>query len=357
MKNISIPKLIVSGLLIILSIACCMLPKSYKGSIEQTNQEAIIFFNDGKEDLILKVDPKITGEGKLSHFTWIITVPNEPEKYDVKNEDVFETFFKLKNKYLIKPVRERGIGCSEKSAGEKFEDAKYAGVELGKYVEVGDYAIQPVRGVGKNAFDSLNAWLADNDFPTETQEHMQYFIDSNFTFLCIKIKPNSDTPNFSPQLKPLQLTFKSEKPYYPMKFSSQQGNFSVNIYTVTSMPVDYKKSDQVLKKIDWMNDKNYKNVNLAGKDLPKEIADSTNTNPEYLYFNNFYCMSPNFKKSISKWTEDVFFSLDKSHSPNSSNLITRTGISWTSTLLLAAGILILLFLAKKKWKRLSSTAK
>ena len=34
-----------------------MLPKTYKGSVEQTQQEGVIFFDNGIEYLILKVDP------------------------------------------------------------------------------------------------------------------------------------------------------------------------------------------------------------------------------------------------------------------------------------------------------------
>ncbi|MCM8528694.1 MAG: DUF2330 domain-containing protein [Lentisphaeraceae bacterium] len=345
-------KLILIFKLIILCLACCMLPAKYEGSIQQTQQEGIIIYKDGVQDLILKVDPKITGKTKLDNFCWLITVPNEPEKYDVLDEAIFESFFDLKTKYLVKPKREsRGIGCSEKSSMEKVSKA-YEGVELGKYTEVGDYAIQPVRGIGEHAFTGLNKWLGDNGFPTEPQEHMQYFIDEKFTFLCIKIKPDTEGESevITPQLKPLHMTFKSKEPYYPMKYSSQQGDFSVNIYTVTDKPIDFIVSKSVLEKIDWRNRNLFKNKNLAGKALPDNIKKIVNEKQKYLYFNNFNCLQPNTNKKINSWTEDVFFSLNNSHYPNKANMMTVRKISWIRTGFLALGITLFFIIAARKWK-------
>ena len=290
------------------------------------------------------------------HIPYLVSL-NTPRKFDQDWDchDIFESFYDLKTKHLNKPVRRnRGIGCSKFSSLDSASGA--VNVELGKYVEVGDYAIQPVRGIGKNAFEGLNKWLGDNGFPVEPQEHMQYFIDNKFTFLCIKIKPQSteESDVITPQLKPLHMTFKSPAPYYPMKYSSQQGDFSVNIYSITDKPVDYKASKSVLDKIDWRNRNLYKNVNLAAKILPEDIKKILKADQEYLYFNNFNCLHPNEGQKISSWTEDVFLSLNNSHTPNDANMIHVDKIDWLRTGLLAALILLISFIAFRKWKRYSA---
>ena len=343
---------------IIVSLACCMLPKTYKGSIEQTQQEGIIIYDKGIEDLILKVDPKITGVADLKDLCWLITVPNEPDKYNVCEPDIFRSFYQLKNKHLVRKIEKRkSFGCSEKTNKEKASDAaeRIPGVELGTFVQVGDYDIQPVRGVGKHALSGLNKWLDQNGYPTEPEEHMKYFVDNKFTFLCIKINSKEgEKIDSTPDLKPLHLTFKSDQVYYPMKYSSQQGDFSANIYTITSMPIDYKKSAEVLKRLNWKNTDLYKNVNLADKflevDPPKAVRKALDGNKPYLYFNNFNCSHPNRDGAISKWTEDIFFKLNDSHWPNSANMM-KGQISWIRTGLLILGILIVFIVARRKWKK------
>jgi hypothetical protein len=57
------------------------LGRPYQGSIEERAQEAILIFHDSekpgdaKEDLILRVSV----EGEVSHFAWVIPFPAEPE--------------------------------------------------------------------------------------------------------------------------------------------------------------------------------------------------------------------------------------------------------------------------------------
>ena len=353
MKNIHPLKFILISTFIFICLACCMLPKSYKGSIEQTQQEGIIIYDQGVQDLILKVDPKISGKEKLDSFCWLITVPNEPDKYDTCDASIFEEMYNLKLRYLVIPRDNRSMGCSEKSESKSKDSVKALpdGVELGEFVKVGDYNIQPVRGVGKNALSGLNKWLEMNGFPTESEDHMKYFVDNKFTFLCIKVNSEQGSEIGSrPELKPLHLTFKSDKVYYPMKYSSQQGDFSANIYTITSMPVDYIKSDEVLKRLSFKNHNLYKNVNLADKELPQGLKALVDEKKPYLYMNSFFCSHPNYDKAISKWTEDIFFSLNNSHWPNAANQM-KGRIDWFRTAFLILALLAVAVIAKRKWSK------
>jgi hypothetical protein len=96
-------------------------------------------------------------------------------------------------------------------------------VELGTRVRVGPYDIQPVRAHGVEALDGLNRWLRKNGFPTEDPAHMKYFVENKFTFLCVRVAPPEGEKNVasSSSLRPIHLSFKSEKPYSPLRFSSR----------------------------------------------------------------------------------------------------------------------------------------
>ncbi|NQZ56896.1 MAG: DUF2330 domain-containing protein [Lentisphaeraceae bacterium] len=335
---------------IIVSLACCMLPDSYQGSIQQSSQQGLIVFDNGIEDLILKVSPKISGEQKLKSFCWLITVPNQPDKYRVVNSPIFRKLSYMKIAHLDKEKKEKYSFLKPANEDKQFDAIVIpAGVELGKPVNVGAYDIQPVRGVGKNALSGLNTWLQQNGFPTEPAQHMKYFIDNKFTFLCIKVNPDNQSNDMSrsPSLKPLHLTFKTDKIYYPMKYSSQQGNFSANLYILSTMPVDYKLSDSTLERIDWSNQDLHKNVRLKTSSFHNVEMALDKKLPMDLYFNNFFCDNPNKNKAISQWKEDVFLELNDSHEPNDANRINEKASLTPIILTVISVFLIMCFIIKR----------
>ena len=142
------------------ALACCMLPQTYKGSVSQDSQEALIIHANGREDLIIKVDPKIEGEGDLPYFAWIVSVPTEPDKYELADKSIFEDLFKFSTDYLA--PREAFASEGADAGADPFgapATASDEGIVLGRKVTVGPYDIQPIRGVGENAFKGLNTFM------------------------------------------------------------------------------------------------------------------------------------------------------------------------------------------------------
>ena len=146
--------------------ACCMLPESYKGSISQDSQEALIIHDNGQENLILKVNPTITGDSAPESFAWIVTIPNKASAYKTIDAKIFADAYGFAQK-VLSPSR------SAASFGDDgFGDAMPASLAFGKRVQVGPYDIQPIRAQGDEALPELNNWLTQNGFPIETAEHM-----------------------------------------------------------------------------------------------------------------------------------------------------------------------------------------
>src|SRR5579862_8228839 len=85
------------------AFACCMVPKDYKGTIGQSAQEAILFHDNGREELILKINYHITGETMPDRFAWIITVPNEPDAYAVAEQNIFQEAYRWAEPLIEKP--------------------------------------------------------------------------------------------------------------------------------------------------------------------------------------------------------------------------------------------------------------
>lgn len=244
--------------------ACCMVEEDYAGRIGQAEQKALLIHRDGVEDLILGITYEITpgADGKLpKKMTWLIALPNEPMEdggYGLAEPYLFDRLQTLAYRKLIRrlpmPKDDLAEGVAEEAA-EAADEADANGVEFGRAVKVGPYDIQPVRGVGQNALDGLNKYLDSRGFKTEDDDHMAWFVEHGFTFLCIEVTPDENSASIptSKALPPLRVRFKTEYPYYPLRYSSQQGDFRLALYTLTDKPIDLVRSMYVLEALGWEN--------------------------------------------------------------------------------------------------------
>lgn len=323
--------------------ACCMIPEDYAGRVGQAEQTALLIHRDGVEDLILGITYRITpgADGKLPEkLTWLIALPSEPvenDGYGLADEDLFDELGSLAYEKLVRQLpRPRVKHQGFEDAGEVTAEALEEGVELGRAVQVGPYDIQPVRGVGQNALNGLNAYLKQRGFPVEDPDHMAWFVEHGFTFLCIEVTPGEDQKTLSAgeALPPLRVRFKTEHPYYPLRYSSQQGDFKLALYTLTAKPIDLRQSMSVLKALGWENVPGRKLHRYAQWKKPQRVAtkellgkrmalgslpDATqavvNGADEWSF--GLFEGRPNPKdRPISSWTGDCFFTLkDQAISP------------------------------------------
>jgi len=285
-----------------------MLPATYKGSISQNGHEAVIIHHDDREELVLRIDYQITGESMPDEFAWVITVPNEPEEYAIADAKLFEDMFVLSEKLRPRTRIKKSLKSGGGSGG-----FGHSGVELGKQVQVGPYDIQPVRGVGADALTGLNSWLTEHGFPTEDRSHMEYFVANRFTFLCIRIAApkGEEVVETGGKLPPLHLSFSSPKPYYPLRFSSRQGVFDVNLHVLTKRRLNYRTSGKVLKQINWSNNASTRNYRLYNASVPKSLQhvfakSRFETDRRFWFYNNIRGKKVNRDNAIAGWENDVF---------------------------------------------------
>ncbi|MBI2920870.1 MAG: DUF2330 domain-containing protein [Planctomycetes bacterium] len=286
---------------------CCMVPKDYAGTIGQSAQEAVMFWNDGREELILRINYRIDGKVPPPSFAWIVTVPNEPDDYAVADADLFREVFEWAQPLVEPPTKSDG-------KGDLQGPPQAGGLEFGKAVKVGPFDIQPVRALGLQALEGLNAWLEKHGFPTEDPKHMEYFVVNKFTFLCIKVTPAEGKTEVESKggLPPLRLSFRSDCPYYPLRFSSRQGVFDINLYVFTKQEFDYKASGDSLKRINWAEGGLATNVRVKPGDFPKLLAQEYGKSAfkdekgEW-HLNVLRTFRVNDGNTIAGWKEDIFF--------------------------------------------------
>lgn len=307
--------------------ACCMVPLNFPGDVDQAQQQVLVMHRDGHQEMVIRVAPvfKGGGDGPL-YMTWVLTVPSMPTGYREATQetlragaDFHEQMFTLARRQWQARTRFlfSELMPTLSSAGGA---PKLAELNVGPTVRVGSYTITPVQAVGSGALEALNTWLRQNGFPTEDPGHMKYFVDNNFTFLCIYVTPPSGkTLGSSAELPPLQVGFDCPEPYYPGKFSSRQGDFSLDLTVVTDKPLEM---DALRARIAQLNAYSGGRVELCNlwsvQPLPEQILAAMdgriNANAGRWYVNRlvsrgFNPLGKDGQPAIASWNEDIFFPL------------------------------------------------
>ena len=286
-----------------------MLPAHFPGQISQRAQKAVLMHHGDRENLILGIDYQISGAQMPDHFAWVISVPNEPDDYQLADSAIFSQTRNWMAPLLKRWERPRiGFGCGCATLG--MPDSTRPSLEFGEAAQVGPYSIQPVRGVGSDAVSALNGWLQENGFPSEDPKHLAYFVEEKFTFLCIRVDAPAGATAVaaSAKLPPLQLSFRSERPYYPLLFSARQGVFDLDLMMLTEGRIDFDASADTLRKLAW-SDALKRNVRIKSKEIPGALWQALSKSgepPTRMYANRLICVGVNRGDSIFGWTEDVF---------------------------------------------------
>jgi len=215
---------------IVLADGKIVIPQDYKGSLEESAQEAIIIFtgkaDEGKynEDLILKIS--VVGEAKS--FAWIIPFPNTPQIAQEDNKLFEELFEYIENRSVYRNKLSKSTDDAKEAEG--IADAP---VKLIKREIVGSFDISVVL---EQVPGTLNTWLGDNGYqPLEnSQDVVGYYSRKGYVYACIKVSEAELKKDEPVDIHPLRFSFDTggkDAIYFPMKMTGLQNDpFSINLY-------------------------------------------------------------------------------------------------------------------------------
>ena len=229
-------------------------PRSYKGSIEERSQEAIIIFHRGQkgprneplrdgalEHLILKIQVAgKTDKAAAESFGWVVPFPKEPK---VEREDaaLFKECFDYVEARLARRRPSKGIDAKGEKSAVATNEAE--DVEVLSRKVVGSYDVAIVR---QSRDGGLNAWLDAEGFQRAAggDAVIDRYAKKDFVFACMKVQDAALEAGKPLDLHPLRFTFRTggiDGIYFPMMLTGlQEEPFDVNLY------VFYDK---------WLNDK------------------------------------------------------------------------------------------------------
>ncbi|GEM_PF-1158389 len=186
----------------------------------ETDQKAVIFHEDGIEDLFIS----ISFNGTAEDFGWIVPTPSEPEV--VKSTDVLFTTLDDLTKPEYPGTQSRGNNWNDKAM---LEGAMDSGVQVLQTKKIEYYNISVLKAIDK---DALYNWFNDNGyrFPQAGKYIIDEYIENGWAFTAIKI--DNERLGTSSRIQrqfssghaiPLRMTFKTDKPVFPLKISSING--------------------------------------------------------------------------------------------------------------------------------------
>lgn len=180
--------------------------------IHETDQRAVIFYENGLETLILSV----TFRGDAEDFGWVIPTPSRPQ-VSKSSDELFTSLEQITTfaEDLVRPLT--------------FEEA----YNLGKatrsvhVIETKKIEYYEVAVLTADEPEALAEWLAANDyqFPKKASYILDSYIENNWYFVAVKIDTEAISPGVDRQLRqghmiPLQLKFSTDKIVYPLKITS-----------------------------------------------------------------------------------------------------------------------------------------
>ncbi len=205
-----------------------MIPRDFQhGDIYEPSQTSLIIFNEGMEDLFLKVNY----EGETNDFVWIVPTPTYPEA-EIAAKDLFIELSALTttahwraqdNAYTGKAPAE-GLGTN---------------VVVHSQENIGIYEVTVLSATG---VDGLFDWLNSNGYKIkqEVKDVLNWYIQKEWYFTAMRIDPDSEANEESPDsiykysnyIEPIKISFKTNTIVYPLKISQIS----------TRVPVDSNES-------------------------------------------------------------------------------------------------------------------
>lgn len=248
--------------LIILAIGFTFIPIATKADggvfpppyyrVAESSQKAVIFYDKGKETLILS----ITFKGDAKDFGWVVPVPQKPE-VTKGSDEIFISLQEIIQKYL----RYRNITqtLTAPILGLKEGGEPVTVIETKKidYYEIAVLSSTDSRALAK--------WLSDNgyQYPEESAYILNDYVNNQWYFVAVKISPEAQGADEVMQgmkeghAVPLKLEFNSEAIIYPLRISAiQVGSESIKLsdnLVLTSDRIEYLKNIGYENLIDRQN--------------------------------------------------------------------------------------------------------
>ncbi|HWI57447.1 MAG TPA: DUF2330 domain-containing protein, partial [Bacillota bacterium] len=241
------------GLVRVLADGCFVFKWNKAVDINEPAQKAIVFYDSGREDLLLQVKY----EGALEEFGWLIPTPTLPQVEQGRMEPFYELSQLTQRHFGTAGVKTRGGDVAALSATK--------GEERVKVIEVKTVGAYEVSVLSAQDAGSLQRWLQAHgySFPEGKSEIVEDYIRQGWYFVAARIELNQglgfkrvpaptakekqsaaldrkqlQSKLSSGELHPLLISFDTPRAVFPLKISAVGGKPSeVSLYLIAAQPL------------------------------------------------------------------------------------------------------------------------
>ena len=80
-------------------------PEGHRGTIEEKSQNALVFFDGQRQELILSTTYKVTDGQAPKALAWLIPLPSAPEQHALESSRIFSQLAEARNLQLRRDRR------------------------------------------------------------------------------------------------------------------------------------------------------------------------------------------------------------------------------------------------------------
>ncbi len=227
-----------------LTHASGLLVSPYPDRVYQTEQEAVVFFADEKEDMILTTKFR----GNADEFAWIIPTPSEP----TVTRGSWETFVALRDITAV-PANDYMISAYGAASGlSDFSMEEYAPAAQVIEVEQKSIAYYDVTVLEARTTEGLLEWLNTNGFsyPSDGTFVLDDYVYAGWYFTAVKLNTDSLSDSTQEDITkgnsvPLHLQFAADKPVFPLSLSQVARMYSTESPDASDVRVMPKQPDNI----------------------------------------------------------------------------------------------------------------
>jgi hypothetical protein len=220
--------------------ACLHFSTDYPYLVKEGTKQALIFHDGTFAHLVLSTDIRSQHPDGDKHnmslqlpndLALVLPLPTKPTQYNELSENFFQdietTFFK------DKMPMQKGIG----GEGAMLRGTpKSSALIVHKTETAGNYTIEPIEiatSSDPGAGQELNKYLASRKFKPIGKEAQQIYLKPGAIFLAIRLKLNGE----SARLRPLHITYKSDRAAFPLRLTHGDRSFDLRIYVLSQKPL------------------------------------------------------------------------------------------------------------------------
>jgi len=194
--------------------------------LEEPSQKAVIYFQKGRETLLLQVKY----EGTAKDFAWIVPLPSKPEIKAIKTED--SPFSELSYYTQVRVPR-------DPTSYFLYDDYSVKIIER-KSVGVFDITV-----LNASNPETLAVWLRKNGYslPDNIFPILNHYVKKKWIYIAMRINLDKITEEIEKKLnkgtlQPIRFIFKTPKAVYPLRISSiNEGKTDVLLYALAGIPL------------------------------------------------------------------------------------------------------------------------